>query len=152
VLGVAFDFLTFKELHRCMFVCQEWLAAVCGMRGLSGCNTVWRTVDPKRLLSSRMLRHISLLDYTCKSVMHDQIQQLARIVAACSFLRELQLEVTWAHSDGGGHPFNWVAGASDIRLPVSLRWVNVRFAQHDALTTPAVNAFLRLLGAHRSVI
>ena len=150
VLGVVFDFLTFDELHGCMLVCQEWLAAVCNMCGLSSGKYVPLGVDRTALFSSRLSRHISLLEHTCKSMNDSSSQQLARIVAACPFLRVLHLTVESTTLAGGNEhgAFRCNEEPHHVQLPALLSCVNLRVHGDNAVTTSAANALIRVLGAH----
>jgi len=149
VLGVMFDFLDFSQLCSCMRVCQEWLAAAYSMHGLSSGKLVFKAVNRAALFSSRLSRHVSSLAHSCTSLWcHPQLQ-LMRVVAACPFLRELDLLVRWAHL-GSNTTTNrrWAAELRSVVLPNTLREMTLQFSQHDSVAAAVVNAFLCLLGGH----
>ena len=145
---MAFDFLTFDELHTCTRVCKEWLAIACSMRGLNSGKHVSEQLDSTLLFSSCLSRHVSSLVHHCASMWHYPKQQLACIVASCPLLRELDLRLLPSGTSKSGHLFRWPADLHTMQLPASLRTVSVRFSGEGEIATSDANAFIRLMGSH----
>jgi hypothetical protein len=128
VLELAFDFLTFEELHQCTQVSKDWITIAYNMQGLAAGKSVRAVDNAKCLFSSRLARHVSSLEHACKSIDFLPHQQLACIVSAFPFLRELHLKLGWEHMHIDSR-YDWNTRLRDLQLPCTLRSVTLHFAR-----------------------
>ncbi len=141
VLEATFDFLTFDELHSAMKVCQNWLAAVCLMCGLTSGHSLrpTATLDLTAICRSRLARHIS--KFECLDELTPTLTpvQLTQVISAMPFLREL-------HFRSMEQPYGWMRTLEDLRLPSTLRLVKLHSTLEMRLSS--LNAVIECLGRH----